>query len=66
VLDNNILRQLLDKHAPGVDVAGDGIYSMEWRSTETVYRFTEEYVPVTSRGAYKFDLEQAFPGKKDV
>lgn len=66
MLDNNALKTILDKFAPGVDVAGDGVYGLQWMSTETFYRFTEEYVPVEQRLAYKFALEHAFPGKKGV
>jgi len=65
-LDNNLLKSILDKYAPGVDVAGDGIYQMEWLSTETVYRHTEEYVEPAQKLAYKYALEIAFPGKKGV
>jgi hypothetical protein len=64
LLDNVVLKTILDKYAPGVDVEGDGIYQMQWRSTETFYRHTEEYVPPESRPAFKFALEIAFPGKK--
>jgi hypothetical protein len=64
MIDNALLKTILDKFAPGVDVAGDGIYTMEWRSTDTVYRQTEEYVAVEQRLAYKYALEAAFPGKK--
>lgn len=65
-LDNNVLKSILDKFAPGVDVAGDGIYGLPWKSTETFYRHTEEYVALESRLAYKHELERAFPGKKAV
>lgn len=66
LLDNNVLKSILDRYAPGVDVAGDGIYSMQWRSTETFYRHTEEYVSVERRPAYKAELERVFLGKKGV
>ena len=64
MLDNAALRTILMKFAPGVDVDGDGIFGLQWRSTETFYRHTEGYVPVEQRLAYKFALEHAFPGKK--
>ncbi len=64
ILNNAKLREILDKHAPGVDVEGDGVYALEWRSTETFYRHTEEYVAEDKRSAYKRDLEAAFPGKR--
>lgn len=66
ILDNIKLKEILDKHAPGVDVEGDGVYGLQWRSTETFYRHTEEYVVPESRAAYKQDLERAFPGKRGV
>jgi len=66
MLDNTVLKSILDKFAPGVDVAGDGVYGIKWLSTTTFYRHTEEYVMVEQRLAYKFALEQAFPGKKGV
>lgn len=66
MLDINVLRTILTKFAPGVDVAGDGIYGLQWMSTETFFRHTEEYVAVEQRLAYKFELEKAFPGKKAV
>lgn len=66
MLDNAVLKTILDKYAPGVDVEGDGIYQMQWRSTETFYNMTNEYVPVEARAAYKHALEVAFPGKKGM
>jgi hypothetical protein len=66
MLDSNVLRTILGKFAPGVDVEGDGIYGLKWLSTETFYRQTEEYVAPEQKLAYKFALEQAFPGKKSV
>lgn len=66
MLDNNTLRTILKKFAPDVDADGDGIFGLQWLSTETFYRHTEEYVAVEQRLAYKFALEQAFPGKKAV
>lgn len=66
MLDNNALKAVLDRFAPDVDAAGDGIYQLPWRSTETFYRHTEEYVAPEQRLAYKFALEIAFPGKKAV
>ena len=64
MLDNNVLKAILEKYAPGVDVEGDGIFGIKWLSTETFRRHTEEYVPVEQRLAYKYALEQAFPGKQ--
>lgn len=66
MLDNNVLKSILDRYAPGVDVSGDGIYGLQWTSTETFYRHTEEYVALEQRLAYKHALEIAFPGKKGV
>lgn len=65
-LDNNRLNEILKKHAPEVDAFSDGIFALQWRSTETFYRHTEEYVDPAKRAAYKHDLERAFPGKKAV
>lgn len=65
-LDNNVLREILGKYAPGVDVEGDGVYGLTWTSTETFYRHTEEYVAPEQKLAYKHALETAFPGKKGV
>jgi hypothetical protein len=66
MLDNAILKSITDKFAPGIDVAGDGVFDIKWISTTTFYRHTEEYVKLEERGAYKFALEQAFPGKSGV
>jgi hypothetical protein len=66
MLDRNTLKSILDKYAPGVDVQGDGVYGLEWLSTDTFYRHTVDYVAVEQRLAYKFALEAAFPGKKAV
>jgi len=60
------LRLVLERFAPGVDVEGDGVYSLTWTSTETLYRFTEEYVEPENRLAYKMELERTFPGRKGV
>lgn len=65
-LDNAVLKALLEKYAPGVDVEGDGIFGLQWLSTETFYRHTEEYVTPENRLAYKMELERTFPGKKTV
>jgi hypothetical protein len=66
MLDNNVLKSILERHAPGVDAVGDGIFSQRWLSTETFYRFTEDYVSPEKRLLYKLDLERAFPGKQGV
>ncbi len=66
MLDNALLSRILAKYAPGVDVAGDGVYQIGWMSTETFYRHTEEYVGPDKRVAYKRELELTFPGKKGV
>jgi hypothetical protein len=66
MLDNNVLKSILDKYAPGVDAAGDGVYGLQWTSTETFYRHTEEYVAPEKKLEYKYALELAFPGKKGV
>lgn len=63
-LNPELLKHVLDKHAPGNDAAEDGVYTQPWMSFETFYRFTEEYVPLTHRLAYKMELERAFPDKK--
>jgi hypothetical protein len=65
-LDNSKLKAILIKHAPEVDADEDGIFSLPWRSTETFYRHTEEYVPLERRAAYKRDLENTFPGRAGV
>lgn len=64
MLDNNTLREILKSFAPDVDADAEGVFVVEWRSTETFYRMTEEFVPVAQRLAYKFKLEASFPGKK--
>lgn len=66
MLDSAKLEEILTKHAPDVDVVGDGIFQMKWRSTETFYRHTEDYVAPEKRAAYKHELERAFPNKKAV
>jgi len=67
LLDNNKLRSVLGAHAVNADdPAGDGIYALQWRSTETFLRMTEEYVAPEKRAAYRRALEMAFPGKKAV
>lgn len=64
-LDPARLRKILDEHAPGNDAASDGVFdSQVWTSTDTFYRFTEDYVPLEKRLGYKMALERAFPGKK--
>lgn len=63
-LDPITLNAVLTKFAPGVDFADDGVFANPWLSTETFYRFTEEYVVPEKRLAYKMELERVFPGKK--
>jgi hypothetical protein len=65
-LNNIILKNILERFAPGVDAEGDGLFGISWLSTDTFYRHTEEYVAPEKRLAYKFELERAFPGKKGV
>lgn len=66
MLDSNTLRTILKKFAPDVDADDDGIFQFKWTSTTTFYRQTEEYVKLEERLAYKYALEQAFPGKSAV
>lgn len=66
ILDNVKLSEVLGHYAPGVDAAGDGLFTLQWRSTETFYRHTEDYVAPEKRAAYKKALENAFPGKRAV
>jgi hypothetical protein len=67
MLDNEVLRGVLARFAATpTEPEEDGIFQMEWRSTETFYRFTEEYVAAERRLEYKYALEAAFPGKKGV
>lgn len=63
-LDSAMLKQILDKYAPGNEAAEDGVYAQAWMATDTFYRFTEEYVAPEKRHAYKAMLEGMFPGKK--
>ncbi len=63
-LNPAVLKTVLDRHAPGNEADEDGIYAQPWLATDTFYRFTEEYVPLESRLAFKMDLERTFPGKK--
>lgn len=63
-LNNDLLKQVLDNHAPGNDAEGDGIYAQAWLSTDTFYRFTEDYVQLESRLAFRMELEHKFPGRK--
>lgn len=63
-LDPAMLKQILDKYAPGNEAAEDGVYAQSWMATDTFYRFTEEYVAPEKRHAYKAMLEGMFPGKK--
>ncbi len=65
-LNNALLKSILDKYAPDVDAEGDGVYGLQWTSTETFYRHTEEYVVPEKKLEYKYALELAFPGKKGV
>lgn len=67
MLDNSVLKGVVARHVGDVsDVEGDGVFAIKWRSTETFYRHTEEYVAPERRAAYRRDLELAFPGKKGV
>lgn len=69
ILDNNKLKEVLAKHMSGIAidaVEDDGVFGLPWRSTETFYRHTEEYVSLEKRAAYRAELERAFPGKKAV
>lgn len=63
-LNPEALKIVLDRHAPGNDAEEDGIYAQPWLATDTFYRFTEEYVALEHRLAFKMDLERTFPGKK--
>jgi hypothetical protein len=64
-LDSNTIRTILEKYkVAGADPAGDGVYVMKWVSTETLYRFSEEYVAPEKRLAYKLELERVFPHRK--
>ena len=65
-LEAATLRAILNKYAPDVDADGDGVFELPWRSTETFYRHTEEYVSPEKRAAYKRELEIAFPGRRSV
>lgn len=56
-----LLKQVLDKFAPGNDAADDGIFDQPWLEAAAFYRFTEEYVALESRLAYKHALDAAFP-----
>lgn len=62
-LNPMLLKQTLDKFAPGNDAAEDGIYVTRWLDATTFYRFTEEYVVLEQRLAYKHALDHAFPKK---
>lgn len=59
-----LLKQVLDKFAPGNDASGDGIYDQRWLATDTFYRHTEDYVRVENLAAYKRALAAAFSKKK--
>lgn len=66
-LDNVRLRGVIAAYVTDVcDVDDDGVFALQWRSTETFYRHTEAYVAPAKKAAYKAALEQAFPGKKGV
>jgi hypothetical protein len=70
LLDNEKLKQVIAPYLTGEitvdDVVGDGIFELHWRSTDTFYRHTEDYVLPARRVAYKLDLERAFPNMKAV
>lgn len=61
-----LLKDVLDKHAPGNDAEADGIYATQWLTADTFYRFTEEYVAVENRLAYKHALGSAFPARRNA
>lgn len=64
-LDAAVIRGILEKYkTPESDPAGDGVYAMKWVSTETLYRFSEDYVAPAKRTEYKMALERAFPHRK--
>jgi hypothetical protein len=63
-LNPELLKHVLDKHAPGNDAVDDGVYANTWLATDTFYRFTEDYVKLEERLAFKMHLERVFPGKK--
>lgn len=59
-----LLKQVLDRFAPGNDAAEDGIFDQRWLAAGTFYNNTEEYVSMENRPRYKHALEAAFPAKK--
>lgn len=59
-LNPQALKAALDRFAPGNDAEGDGIYDQHWLDHNTFYRFTEEYVPLEQRVAYKSALSTTF------
>jgi hypothetical protein len=56
-----LLKRVLDKHSPFNDAEDDGIYDQRWIAADAFYRFTEEYVALDKRLAYKHELDRAFP-----
>lgn len=58
-----LLKQTLDKFAPGNDAQGDGIFDQRWLSADTFYNNTVDYVDLDKRPAYKAALDAAFPKK---
>lgn len=63
-LNPALLKSTLDKFAPNNGASEDGIYDQRWLAADAFYRFTEEYVEVEQRPAYKHALDAAFPRKK--
>lgn len=59
-----LLKQVLDRFAPGNDAAEDGIYDQRWLAVDTFYRHTEEYMSPESRPGYRRALDAAFPTKR--
>jgi hypothetical protein len=59
-----LLKQVLDRFAPDNDAGEDGIFDQPWLEASAFYRFTEEYVSLENRLAYKHALDAAFPVKR--
>lgn len=55
-----LLKKTLDHFAPKNDAEEDGIFDQRWMDADTFYRFTEEYVEVEKRAAYKYALDATF------
>ena len=56
-----LLKRVLDEYAPGNDAEDDGVYDTRWIAASTFCRFTEEYVALEKRLAYKHALDRTFP-----